>query len=128
MVPSMAIPTAMTATMAVPGFNGILNNPMIPNIIAIGITAGTMAIAPPLNEVNMADMMRKIRPSRINNASTCPTINFSAARFTIRFSPITWLEISGPAIPATTSRSSLTYRFSVCESLMLWRTMILALR
>ena len=62
---------------------------MTPNMRVMGIMLGMSEISPPLKEVNMADMIRKITPSRITRDLTWAIMRFSEAAFTIRFSPTT---------------------------------------
>ena len=113
MVPSIAIPTAITATMAVPGFNGISSNPIMPNISTMGITDGIMAIAPPFKDVNMIDIRIKMSASKRTSALIWETISFSAARFTSKFSPTTCTVIPSPETWLAKSLSSSMYLLRV---------------
>ena len=90
--------------------------------------AGTRAMSPPLKEVNMMDMIRNINAINRARALTWAVIKLSAALLTIKFSPTMKNFMSGPAIFTMTSWSSSIYWLSVCESVMLCRTTILARR
>ena len=104
----MAMPIAMTATIAVPGLSGISSSPMVPNISTIGITAGTSEMTPPLKDVYIADMMRKITNNRITSDLTWAIIRLSAAWLTIRFSLTMDAFISLPTIAGMACLSSST--------------------
>ncbi len=127
-MPSIEIPIARAATIAVPAFSGYPSSAIATNTSAIVTMPGTSAISPPLIEVNISDVARTIAARRMRTVSTWPARRRSAAASIIRPCPVTALAMSGPAMWRTTWRSSSTCRLSVVESLTSWRTTMLARR
>ena len=124
----MAIPTAIAATVAVPGLRGMPNNPMTPKQKTTGIKFGTSEISPANGEVNNKLIIINIAATIIIRESTWPPKSDSAARLIIKFSPVILNDTSGGRVLLSTSVKSPKYRFNTSESDNLWRTTTLTFR